>query len=90
MNYALIEAGVVTNIIWLYEGNEGDFPNAVKLNDLPVGIGDSYADGVFTRNGEAVRTPLAIAEETISQLDAAVVELEYSKTLLELGVAEGG
>ena len=26
MNYALIEDGVVVNIIWLYEGNANEFP----------------------------------------------------------------
>ena len=29
MNYALIENGVVPNLIWLYSGNEADFPSAV-------------------------------------------------------------
>lgn len=48
MNYAIIENGIVVNIIVgpLPEGMEG-----VALGDRPVAIGDSYADGVFTRNG---------------------------------------
>ena len=52
MNYALVSPdGVVENIIWLCAGNEGDFPNAVCAEDLPVAIGDCYANGVFTRAG---------------------------------------
>ena len=55
MNYALVENGVVANIIWLYPGNAAEFPNAVPLGDRPVMIGDGYADGVFTRDGAAVK-----------------------------------
>lgn len=86
MNYVLIENGVVTNIIWLYSGNAGDFPNAVPLGDRPVRIGDAYADGVFTRDGVPVLTPLEEAEATIAALDASVVELSYQNVLLELGI----
>ena len=31
MNYALIENGIVANIIWLYPANAGDFPSAVPI-----------------------------------------------------------
>ena len=55
-NYALVENGIVTNIIWLCPINAGDFPNAVCVSDRPVAIGDLYADGVFTRDGEPVPT----------------------------------
>lgn len=56
MNYALIENGVVTNIIWLADSNANDFPNAVKLNDRPVVIGDNYYEEKFYRNGVEVLT----------------------------------
>ena len=69
MNYAMIENGVVVNVIVgpLPEGMEG-----VALNDRPVAIGDSYADSVFTRNGEPVLTPA----ERISALEAQVLLLQ--------------
>ena len=57
MNYALIENGVVVNLIWLYEGNAHEFPNAVPTGDRPVGIGDSYTDGHFYRDSAEVLTP---------------------------------
>ena len=68
MNYAVIENGVVVNVIVgpLPEGMEG-----VALNDRPVAIGDSYTDGVFTRNGEPVLTPA----ERISALEAQIAAL---------------
>ena len=56
VNYALVENGAVTNVIWLCPSNAGEFPNAVCVADRPVTVGDLYADGVFTRNGEPVLT----------------------------------
>lgn len=56
MRYAWIENGVVTNTIELNDRNAGDFPQAVKLGDRPVGIGDSYQGGKFFRDGNEVLT----------------------------------
>ena len=86
MKYAWIEDGMVTNIIVLYEENAGEFPCAVRIGDVPVQIGDTYADGVFCRGGVILQTPLEQANGIIAQLDAAVVELTYQNILLELGV----
>ena len=54
VNYALVENGAVANVIWLCPSNADEFPNAVCVADRPVTIGDLYADGVFTRDGEPV------------------------------------
>lgn len=88
MIYAMVESGRVTNLLSLQEGNADDFPSAVPIGDRPVAIGDAYADGAFTRDGERVLTPLEEAGKTIAALDAAVVELEYQNVMLELGIAE--
>lgn len=77
MNYALIENGVVTNIIWLYETNADEFPGAVKLGERQVEIGDTYEDGRFYRDGAEVLT----AEEE-AQLEA----MTYAEALQVLGV----
>ena len=77
MNYALIENGVVTNIIWLYETNADEFPGAVKLGERQVEIGDTYEDGRFYRDGAEVLT----AEEA-AQLEAVT----YAAALETLGV----
>ena len=75
--YALVEDGIVTNIISLDSRNASDFPNAVKTNDRPVAIGDTYADGKFYRDGNEVLTPL----------ESAQLESETYKTALQtLGV----
>lgn len=70
MNYALIENGIVTNIIWLYETNADEFPGAVKLGERQVEIGDTYEDGRFYRDGAEVLT----AEEAAVQAAALYVE----------------
>ena len=76
VNYALIENGIVTNIIWLYPGNASDFPNAVPLGDVPAGIGDTYADGVFYRDGEKVLSAVEQAQKTIAEYETALSEIE--------------
>lgn len=56
MNYALIEDGVVTNIIWLSYTNADDFPNAVAIIDLLVAIGDTWDGEYFYRDGQRILT----------------------------------
>ena len=75
MRYALIESGIVTNVIALNDRNANDFPTAVKLVDRPVGIGDTYADGKFYRDGVEVLTPMEQAQEEIDEYKAALNEL---------------
>ena len=77
MNYALIENGIVTNIIWMYETNAEEFPNAVRLGERQVEIGDTYEDGKFSREGTEVLT----AEEAAVQAAAL-----YAEALETLGV----
>ncbi len=86
MDYAIINDGLVTNIISLHEANAHEFPGTVALGDRPAGIGDQYADGVFTRGGMPILTPLEEARELIAQLDAAIVDLEYQAALRDLGL----
>lgn len=64
MNYALIENGIVNNIIVLMPSNADEFPNAISIGDRRVGIGDSYIDGKFYRDGSEILT----GEEEIQNL----------------------
>ena len=68
MRYAIVTGGAVTNVITLRETNAGDFPDAVALHDRPVGIGDTYSEGKFWRDGKEVLT----AQEEIEQYKAAL------------------
>lgn len=71
MRYAIVTGGAVTNVIALRETNAGDFPGAVALHDRPVGIGDTYSDGKFYRDGKELLT----AQEEIEQYKAALQTL---------------
>ena len=75
MRYALIDNGIVTNIISLNDRNASDFPTAVKLGDRPVGICDTYADGKFYRDGVEVLTPMEQAQAEITEYKAALQTL---------------
>lgn len=76
MRYAIIENGTVANIIALRPANAGDFPGAVALHDRPVGIGDSYQDGKFYRDGEEVLTTAEENEMLRAALRTLGVETE--------------
>ena len=71
MRYAIVTDGTVTNVIALRETNAGDFPGAVALHDRPVGIGDTYSESKFWRDGKEVLT----AQEEIEQYKAALQTL---------------
>ena len=75
MRYAIVTDGVVTNIIALNDRNASDFPTAVKLGDRPVGIGDTYTDGKFYRDGVEVLTPMEQAQAEIDAYKAALQTL---------------
>ena len=74
MRYAIVTGGAVTNVIALRETNAGDFPGAVALHDRPVGIGDTYSEGKFYRDGEEL---LTAAEEITAMQAAAVAVLRF-------------
>ena len=75
MNYALIENGVVVNLIYLHPMNASDFPNAVSADGYAVGIGDAYADGAFYRDGELIKSNADIAAEEKADMVAALNNL---------------
>jgi hypothetical protein len=89
MNYAIVENGVVTNIIWINPNDVKDFPNAVCCQGKPVSIGDTYNDGEFyDSNNNVIITyekmmldALNKANQTIVELDAALLEETYQSIM---------
>lgn len=68
-NFAIVENGIVTNILWgMVYNMETDFPNAVQIDDRNVQVGDIYENGVFMHDGQEVKT---IAEE-LADMKAAL------------------
>ena len=72
MRYAIITAGVETNVIILYPGNAADFPSAVPCGDVPAAIGDTWDGEHFYRAGERVLTPLEQARKDAEDMAAAL------------------
>lgn len=72
MRYAMVIEGKVTNIIEMNKRNEQYFPSAVYTGDKPVGIGDTYTDGKFYRDGKEVLTAL---EEANNEIDSLTQQL---------------
>ena len=81
MNYAMIADGVVVNIVWMTESNSIEFPEAVKICDRPVSIGDAFADGKFYRDGVEILTQFEVIE---------LENADMRKALNELGVYVNG
>ena len=72
MRYAMVIEGKVTNIIEMDKRNEQYFSSAVYTGDRPVGIGDTYTDGKFYRDGVEVLTEL---EEANNEIDSLTQQL---------------
>lgn len=69
MNFALLDNGIVINIIWINPEQQDEFQPGAPTGDLSVMIGDTYENGKFYRNGEEV-TPFTLATEPAEQLYA--------------------
>ena len=72
MNYALVENGVVTNLIWLYPANAAEFPHAVPLGGVPAAIGDTWDGAQFLRDGQPVLTAAERAAAEAQDMRAAL------------------
>ncbi len=75
MNYAIVEDGTVVNVIWLLPANAAEFPDAVPLNGIPAGIGDTWDGTDFYRGGEKLLTLAQQAEKNAQDMRAALALL---------------
>ena len=73
--YALVENGVVTNVMVLYPPNAAEFEGAVPCGEIPVAIGDTYDGEHFFRGGERVLTALEQAQKDAEDMQAALALL---------------
>ena len=70
--YALVENGVVINVMVLYPPSASEFEGAVPCGEIPVAIGDTYDGEHFYRGGERVLTPLEQARKDAEDMQAAL------------------
>lgn len=72
---AVITQGVVTNVIWCSDYTQ-ETDTRKDPGDRPVGIGDTYADGKWYRDGVEILTPLEEALKKNAEYEAALSEIE--------------
>ena len=94
-NMALIENGVVVNVLWCSDA-EPETDALINPDGRPVGIGDTYSDGKFYRDGKEVLTPLESAMAENEQLKtensalmgemANLIEEVYQSDTANLGI----
>ncbi len=80
-NMARIENGIVVNVEWCSDLTK-DTDSLVSCGDIPVGIGDSFEDGAFYRDGEKLLSYLDAAKLKIAEYEALINEL-YSEVTAE-------
>nr|DAI01939.1 MAG TPA: hypothetical protein [Caudoviricetes sp.] len=72
---ALIENGTVTNMLWCSDSKPGT-DTIINPADRPVGIGDTYSNGKFYRDGVEILTPLEEALKKNTEYESALTEIE--------------
>lgn len=98
MRYALIENGVVANIVEINHLRAADFPSAVSVEDYPVCVSDTYANNKFYHDGEEVLSYQKLKEIADALYDPDNIKIDpdaddyqnemdaYKKALNLLGV----
>ena len=74
-NMALVEGGVVVNVLWCPD-RAPETETLIDTADRPVGIGDTYSNGKFYRDGVEILTPLEEALKKNAEYEAALSEIE--------------
>lgn len=73
----VIDAGIVINTIWC-----SDYTPETDIckdpGDRPVGIGDTYSDGKWYRDGVEILTPLEQAQKELADLQSQIADMDTS------------
>lgn len=72
---AALENGDVVNMVWCRD-SQSETDTLKNVDDRPVGIGDTYADGKFYRDDAEILTPLEEARKLNAEYEAALSEIE--------------
>lgn len=74
---AVIDGGIVVNMIWCSDYTpETDIRKDPE--DRPVGIGDTYADGRWYRDGVEILTQLEQAQQELAYLQSQIADMDAS------------
>ena len=72
---ALIENSTVINVLWCSD-SQPETDTIINPADRPVGIGDTYSNGKFYRDGVEILTPLEEALKKNAEYEVALQEIE--------------
>ena len=72
---ALIENGTIINMLWCSD-SQSETDTIINPADRPVGIGDTYSNGKFYRDGVEILTPLEEAQKKNAEYESALTEIE--------------
>lgn len=72
---ALIENSTVINVLWCSD-SQPETDTIINPADRPVGIGDTYSNGKFYRDGAEILTPLEEAQKKNIEYESALSEIE--------------
>ena len=84
---AIIDNEVVVNMIWCND-NTPDTETQKDPGDRPVGIGDTYSDGKWYRDGTEILTPLEDALAKIASLETENADMRSALDAIYTGVTE--
>ena len=72
---ALIENGTIANMLWCSD-SQPETDTIINPADRPVGIGDTYSNGKFYRDGVEILAPLEEAQKKNTEYESALTEIE--------------
>ena len=82
-NMALVSDGVVVNVLWCSD-KAAQTETLIDPDGRPVGIGDTYSDGKFYRDGAEVLTQLEAAMAEIAALREEKADMQAALEILEV------
>lgn len=86
-NMALLEQGAVINLLWCSD-QEPETERLVDCGERPVCLGDSYTNGKFYRDGQAVLSEAEALRAQNAQLLDAMAQMVEEVYESDLAIAQ--
>ena len=80
---ALLDGDTVINMLWCSD-KEPETDTLKDVGDRPVGIGDTYVEGKWYRDGAEILTPMEAALAEVERLRAENADMKSALEILEV------